>query len=436
MMFYAHQKKIIDEDPNKAGLFLGTGSGKTRTALALARGKTLVICPKTQKEDGNWERELESMGGHILPVFEQSGDKVYYGGFGHNTLTTISKETFRRDWEKLEAFDTVIVDEAHTCLGVTANTRQRARKIIPKTSQLYEALEGFLAKHPPRRFYLCTATIMRSPMTVWAAKQLLQGPHLDMMSDFYAFRHKFYTRLPMPGREVWAPRSSNDVKDELAALVRSLGYVGRLEDFFDVPEQTFRTDYLTLTERQRDRIKSLKTEFPEAIVRVGKKHQVENGVLAGDEFNAPEFFDNTKIEKILDYAIEFPRMVIFVKYRAQIDQIQAALTKAKIFTWTLTGDTVDRGAVIKQANELDGVLIAQAQISAGWEVPNTPVMIFASRTYSFVDYDQALGRIQRANHIKKNLYISLVVKGGVDEAVHDSLLNKSDFNERIYATTT
>lgn len=425
MKFYDHQQRIIDDDPTCAGLFLGTGSGKSRTALALSRGTTLVVMPKTQKEDGNWEREWQ-------PMLDSGMKNI-------QNLTTISKETFRRDWELLPAYDTVIVDEAHTCLGMTPNTRQRKNVVLPKSSQLYEALEGFLAKHPPQRFYLCTATIMRSPMTVFAAKRLLKGAAGDAssrMSDFYDFRHRFYTRLPMPGREVWSPRSSDSVKDELAAMVRSLGYVGRLEDFFDVPGQNFVTKFVELTAAQKARIRDLRTEFPEAIVRVGKRHQIENGCLAGDEFNAPELFSNAKLDAILDYAIEFPRMVIFVKYRAQITYLEAELTRAGHKVLTLTGDTLDRGGVIAEANASPAcIFIAQAQISAGWELPEYPVMIFASRTYSFVDYDQALGRIQRANNIKKNLYISLVVKGGVDEAVHDSLLNKSDFNERIYAVT-
>jgi predicted helicase len=59
-------------------------------------------------------------------------------------------------------------------------------------------------------------------------------------------------------------------------------------------------------------------------------------------------------------------------------------------------------------------------------------MIFASRSYAIADYIQAQGRIQRTNHIKKNLYINLIVQGGVDEGVHDCLENKKDFSERIY----
>lgn len=419
MKNYAHQQKIIDEDPIRCGLFLGTGSGKTSTALQLARGKTLVIAPKTQVEDHNWERQYVEL--------------MREGFTLHCRLTVISKETFRRDHEKLPHFDTVIGDEIHTMLGVTPNTRQRRKQQVPKASQLFEALALYLARTKPKRLYLCTATIIKTPFTVWAAGYIL-NPCADehLMTSFYNFREKYYTKLPMPGRDVYVPKHDSATKDVLAAYVRSLGYVGRLEEFFDVPEQSFITKHIELTSKQVNRIKKLAIEFPDPIVLLGKQHQVENGVLAGDEFNAPEEFENGKIEEILDLALQFPRMVIFVKYTAQIKQIDYALTKAGYYTWIMDGQTKDRGEVIRQANELDGILIVQAQISAGWELPQTPVMVFASRTYSWVDYDQALGRVQRANHIKKNLYINLVVKDGVDEAVDRSLANKQDFNERIY----
>ncbi len=417
MKLYDHQKKIINADPKVCGLFLGTGSGKTRTALLLARGLTLVICPKTQAEDKNWQREkatVEMESGEWLPIPQ---------------FVVISKETFRRDWADLPRFDTVIVDEAHTCLGMTPNTRQRRKMIIPRASQLYEALEAYIAKHKPERLYLATATIMRSPMTVWAAARIL-GHYWD----FYHFRNDFYVRLPMPGREVFSPKTDGATKDKLATAVRKLGYVGRLEDYFDVPDQTYKTLTVELTEKQKKRIKDMKFEYPEPIVRIGKVHQIENGLLSGDEFSAPEFFDNAKVDKVLELALEFPKMVLFVKYTHQIEMLRKALTDEGYKVLTLSGATKERGKVIKEANDADAcIFIAQAQISAGWELPSYPVMVFVSRTYSFVDYDQALGRIQRANNIKKNLYINLVVKGGIDEAVDNCISQKQDFNERLYA---
>jgi superfamily II DNA or RNA helicase len=429
MNLYSHQQKIIDEDPKKCGLFLGTGSGKTRIALLLARGRTLVVCPKTQREDGNWERELFNLTTpqekFLKFVKDESRLPI--------RLTVISKETFRRDHATLPAFDTVIVDEAHTVLGVTPNTRHRNKKEIPKASQLFEALESYLERTKPERLYLATATIMKSPFTVWAAMKLL-GKRDGSMQDFFAFRQKFYSRLPMPGREVWVPKSDKATKDDLAYYVRATGYVGRLQDFFDVPDQTFRTEHIELTAAQKARIKELPMEYPEPIVRIGKRHQVENGVLAGDEFSEGEIFPNKKVERIIELAEEFPRMVIFAKYRAQIAALKRSLEIEGYKVLTLTGDTKDRGLLLAEANKVSQcIFIAQAQISAGWELPEYPVMVFASRTYSFVDYSQAQGRILRANALKKNLYINLVVKGGVDEAVDRSLINKCDFSERVYA---
>lgn len=412
MELFKHQSKIIQEDKPKAGIFLGTGGGKTLIALCLARGKTLVIMPKTQYEDRNWHREAEK--NHL---------KI--------DLTTISKETFRRDYLKLPKFDTIICDEAHTLLGVMPNIRWVKKQPRPKASQLYEALKDFVQRTKPSRFYLATATIMRSPMTVWGASQLLGYDF-----NFYEWRTTFYTQLPMPGRDVWIARQDDKTKERLANVVKKIGYIGRLEDFFDVPAQTHKVIHIELTDKQKKRIKEIPLEYPDPIVQVGKKHQIENGGLTGDEYSEPEYFENGKLDILEDLAIEFPKLVIFAKYKAQIAQITSRLKEMGKKVLILTGDTKDRGGLILEANNSkECVFIAQAQISMGWELPSFPTMVFASRTYSWVDMDQSLGRIQRANNIKKNLYIYLVVKGGVDEAVHKCLESKKDFNEKLYETS-
>lgn len=411
-MLFDHQKKIVDEDRTKTGLWLGTGSGKTRIALHLAKGKVLIICPKTQKEDGNWERELKEIG----------LDK---------DITTISKETFRRDAHLLGKFDTVIVDEAHTVLGVTPYTRSRNKVTIPKTSQLYEALYDFIQRTQPNRIYLVTATIMKSPMTVWAA-----GKILGKDWNFYKFRDMFYFSKRISMREIYLPKNSDNHKELLAKFAKHIGYTGRLDDYFDVPEQIFLDVYIELTEEQKTKIKESKFDYPETITRVGKIHEIENGILNGDEFSETKVFKNNKIEKILDYAYEYPKMVVFARFTEQINQIASALKEEGYKVLILNGETKDRGTLLKEVNNSEQcVLVCQSSISSGWEVPGYPLVVFASRTYSFVDYDQALGRVQRSKNIKKNIYINLIVKGKTDEAVHKSLLNKQDFNERLFANS-
>ncbi len=410
---YEHQRVIIDENKEQCGLFLGTGGGKTRTALHLAKGSTLVIAPKTQVEDRNWQREAA----HVFT------DRSAYDKF-----TVISKETFKRDWEDLPRCDTLILDEAHTMLGVQPSQGWQKRQRVIKTSQIFEAVKKYIEKNRPTRIYIVTATPVRNPMCVWAAATLLGKGW-----DFVKFRDAFYFRLPMPGREVYRPRIDNESKHRLAKAVQKLGYTGKLDDWFDVPEQTDKIVYTHLTPEQEKRLKTLKVEYPDPLVYLGKRHQVENGVLAGDEYKDQEEFSNAKIDHILDLAEEFPKMVVFAKYLNQIEQIKVALQKAGKTVYTLTGATKNRGDVLRFANESkDCVFIAQAQVSSGYELPSFNCVVYASMSYSLVDLEQSRGRVLRANALKKNLYVYLVVKDGIDQQVYDTLMTKKDFNEAIF----
>ena len=47
-----------------------------------------------------------------------------------------------------------------------------------------------------------------------------------------------------------------------------------------------------------------------------------------------------------------------------------------------------------------------------------------------MDYEQSLGRVLRANHLKKNLYIHLIVEG-CDKDCHDAIMSGVDFQEKI-----
>jgi superfamily II DNA or RNA helicase len=203
-----------------------------------------------------------------------------------------------------------------------------------------------------------------------------------------------------------------------------------------MPEQVFKTDWLELTASQKKRIKEIPLEYPEPLVGSLKKHMIENGVLSGDEFSEGETFDNQKIERLVDYASEFPQMVVFARYRAQIAQIASRMAKEGKKVFVLTGDTKDRGELLKEAQEAsEYVFICQSSVGSGWELPNCPVAVFASLDFSLVNLVQAQGRISRINNPKRNLYIYLVIKKGVDEHVYKTVVEtKMDFHLAQFAT--
>ncbi len=418
---YEHQKKIITEDKKKCGLFLGTGSAKTRTALEMAEGSVLVICPKQQRDDKTWENNASKF------------DIIL-------NMKVVSKEDIRRDWDILPAFDTVIIDECHTVLGVTAETRTRNKKQIPKTSQIFESVLNYLVKNPPKRLYLCSATPIGKPMNLWAIAKLL-GVHWD----FFGFRQKYYIEIRMGARRIWLAKKEAWIKDEMARLIKIFGYVGSLNDFFDVPEQTHKTVEIDLSEEQEVALKKLATDEADPLVRRARARTIENGVLYGKKVeskgkrdtmvNQTTLFKSHKIDYILERALEFPKLLIFANYTAQIHMIAQFLREEGYTVFTLTGATKDREFIQKvdQSDE-PAIIIAQSSISSGYELPSFPCVIFASKSWQFLHYEQALGRVLRSNHLKKNLYIHLVVKG-TDSDCHETIMSGSDFQERLQLDT-
>lgn len=408
---YKHQQEVIDKDPKVTGLWFGTGTGKTFLALSLAEGNTLVVAPKTVRDDKVWERQLDKMGAHSISF-----------------LMVISKEDLRRDYDTLPKFDTVIIDESHCVSGLTANVRYRNKQPIPKASQLFEATQSYLKRTNPKRLYLCTATPVKNPMAVLASAWLL-----GKTWDFYTWRETFMYRLPMPGRaEIWTAKKDNETKDRLAKAVKSLGFTGKMSDFTDVPEQTHIIKHIPLTKEQEKRLKELPMEYPDPIVLIGKKHQIEQGVLSGDEFRKPQTFATEKLAAILDMCEQYDKVIVFAKYTAQIELIKEAVDKAGITVYTLTGATKDRRKVISDAeNSLRCVIIIQSQVSAGYELPSFRCTVYASQDWSYVNLAQSWGRTLRINKLAHNLYVYLI-SGTIDKAVYEALLTKNDFSERVF----
>jgi superfamily II DNA or RNA helicase len=416
---YEHQKKIIAENKLKCGLFLGTGASKTRTALELAEGKVLVICPKQQREDETWQRENEKWG-------------------TNKNLTVISKEDLRKNWEKLPRYDTVIIDECHNNLGVLPMMIQRKKIQYPKCSQIFEATQNFLKRHNPKRLYLLSATPIPKPMSMWAI-----GVLFGQQWDFWQFRQTYYNEIRIGGvRRIWMPKKDEATKQRLADLVQKFGYTGGLNDFFDVPEQTHKVVEIEPTAEQKKKMNELMFEEADPLVRRSRLRTVENGVLYGKKIesnggkvdkmsNETKIFKSHKIDYILERALEFPKLLIFANYTAQIMEIEKALKEEGYNVSTLTGQTKDR-SFIRTVNESSEphIIIAQSSISSGYELPSFPCVIYASKSWRYVDYEQSLGRVLRSNHLKKNLYIHLVVKG-TDMDCHKAIMSGVDFQEKL-----
>jgi superfamily II DNA or RNA helicase len=407
---YQHQQEAKERAADWYGLWLGAGSGKTRTAMAIAEGYILVIAPRQQIDDGIWEKEA------LLHK---------------KTCTTVTHDKFRLHLDEYKYYDTVIVDEAHAMVGV--NTNLRSKKGIPfiDISARFAALAGYLCRYKPKRLLLLTATPTKNPMTVWGILKILnrQFDFLSMVPvGFYKWRAQFYIEKPLTAwRKLYIPKYNKANAEFLTDQLKKYGATGRYQDFIDTPPEYHKVEHVPLSPAQKGAIEEIEEEFMQDIVRIGKLHMAENiGAVH-------------KMDMLVKYCDEFDQVLIFARYIEQIKEIHAHLMKEypgrKIMV--LTGSTKHRDTFMADAQKSEPcIVIVQASVSAGWELPEYPITIFASMDWSIVSYTQGIGRISRAHRPKKNIYVYLLSTAKqktMDQKVYKTVVeNKTSFIEALY----
>jgi len=392
MKAYKHQQALLDSNPNKHLLAWGCGSGKTYATIKLAEGcATLIICPKSIKEQ--WEEEISK--------------------YGTRTMQVLTKEQFKKQHATLKKYDCIIVDEAHFFFGMVG---------FRKKSGMLKALLVYIKRYNPEKIYLATATpYMSTPYNIFAAAEILGHKW-----NFKKFKDHFFEMVNM-GMRFPIPVVKKGIEKEIAALVKQIGSSVALEDCFDVPEQTFLTEYFDLTKEQKVAIEELEDE---GIARWTKIHQICGGTLKSDGYSDTLLLDCQKMKRIQELSKEHKKLVIICRYNHELEYISKDIKKQ---TYIINGQTHDRHQVVKQAEaDNECVVLIQASCSEGYELPSFPVMVYYSYDFSLKNYIQMNGRILRANKLKKNVYLSLIVRNTIDEDVYKCIQAKKDFDLAIY----
>lgn len=401
---YEHQRKLVEKKPEKHGIFFDRGCGKTITAIALANAhenvkSVIVVCPKGLKT--NWKRNLDE---HMRSDI---------------TFEVLSKEEFRKYADKLPKYDVFIGDESHYLCGMT--------------SQLTKAVEAYFKKHNIKYRYLLTGTPMTSD--VWSIYR--HGVLLDKYSskDYWNFRTKFFTEIKMGvgPRAKKIPKQRANIENDIKKILQSMGTTLLMEDIVDIPDQVYEEVYFDLTDEQIDGFSMIDDVLP--ITRLTKEHQVCGGTLKGDGYVEDQMFKSDKLDYVLDLTNSVDKMIVVCRYRSELEYVGSELNKLGITNFIINGDTSgpDRQKIIDICEELDRyVLLVSSSISEGWELSNCRTMVFYSHDFSFKNKIQMEARIRRINNLQKNLYLSLVVKDTIDEAIFKKLKKREDFHLHLY----
>lgn len=403
MDLYQHQKDFLALNPNKSSLVHSCGTGKTRTSIEwsnLYPGELLVICPKALK--ANWQREIMKWKNNNLPYF------IY------------TKEEFRRDWQKITIpCKQLIVDEVHNGF-LTPNFK----------SQMSKALKKYLAKHSVPRVLLLSATVYTS--SPWNIYNLAY--YTGHIWNYQKFKWQFFDEVYFGPRPI--PIAKKGIEPQLAELVKLIASVVDIHDVLDVPLQNhLDPEYFALSKEQAKAIKDNYDPLP--IVRYTAQHEIENGILIGNEFRGDATFKSDKIERIFDLIQENKKVAIVCRYNLQIDflarEIHMQLPERKLAV--IRGDTPNRDQITLEAEALDNcIVLIQADCAEGYQLPSFELCIFASQSYSYTKWEQICGRFLRMDKPSRTTFMYLLTEGeSIDQAVYDSVKKKEDFKINLYA---
>lgn len=268
-------------------------------------------------------------------------------------------------------------------------------------------------------------------------------------SNFYKFRNRFCVMGGFNRRQIV---NYKDL-DLLIKKEHSIAYRVTKKEALDLPEQTFETRYITLTPSEKKLYNTLKKESATelangetisastVLTKLLRLQQFTGGFVIADGEEKPQQIGSGKINALEDIVDDYvidsgKKLVIFARFKAELDLIQKLLDKKKLKYGVIYGDIKlsDRGEIVKdfQENEETKVFLAQIDTAGlGITLTAADTCVYYSVNFNYAAYSQSLARIHRIGQRNTCTYIHLTTKGTVDELIMKALHKKEDLAKTI-----
>lgn len=433
------------------GFLFEMGCGKTLTAIAtmgaayeMGAIKTVLIIAPTSV-CSVWPKEFDEYAAFKYNVAVLLGDKQKrlaalrgLAAFPFKALQ-VAVINYESTWREgiFEALldwrpDMVICDES-----------QRIKEPTAKQSKAMHQI-GDAAKY---KLILSGTPIQNNAIDLYSQYRFLDPTVFG--TNFYAFRNRYAIMGGFDRRQIVGYKDL----DKLIQKEHSIAYRVTKEEALDLPEQTFLTQYITLEGKDKQLYNKIKRDSfaelenggqitaPTVLTKLLRLQQFTGGFIQADEGTRPEFVFKGKInalEDILDdYVISAEKkLVIFCRFRPEIDLISESLRKKKIRFASIYGDIKieDRGPIVDdfQNNPETKVFLAQIDTAGlGITLTAADTCVYYSENFNYAAYSQSLARIHRIGQKNRCTYIHLVVEHSIDETILKALAKKEDLAKTV-----
>ncbi len=326
---------------------------------------------------------------------------------------------------------------------VIADESQRIKTHDAQQSKAMHKL-GDIAKY---KLILSGTPVQNNAIDIFSQYRFLDPTVFGM--NYYAFRGRYAIMGGFSNRQIVGYKDL----DELIKKEHSIAYRVTKDEALDLPEQTFLTRYITMDTKDKNLYTQIKKNSfaelegggqisaPTVLTKLLRLQQFTGGFIQADDGAKPELVFKGKLdalEDILDdYVIDAgKKLVVFCRFRPEIDLIQKLMDKKKIRYCSIYGDIKidDRGDIVKEFQTNPDVKVFLAQIdTAGLGITLTAAdtCVYYSENFNYAAYSQSLARIHRIGQRNCCTYIHLVVKGTIDETVLKALAKKEDLAKAV-----
>lgn len=433
------------------GFLYEMGCGKTLTAIATmgaayqmgAIKKVLIVAPTSVCSV--WPKEFDEYADFKYNVAVLLGEKQKrlatlrsLDAFPFKALrvAVINYESTWREglYEALQEWapDMVIADES-----------QRIKEPSAKQSKALHRL-GDIAKY---KLILSGTPIQNNAIDLFSQYRFLDPTVFG--TNFYAFRSRYAIMGGFDRRQIVGYKDL----DKLIQKEHSIAYRVTKDEALDLPEQTFLNRYIPLEGAAKNLYDRIKRDSfaelenggqitaPTVLTKLLRLQQFTGGFIQADEGTRPELVFKGKIDALGDilddYVIDAgKKLVIFCRFRPEIDLIGEALKKRRIKYAAIFGDIKieDRGPIVAdfQNNPETKVFLAQIDTAGlGITLTAADTCVYYSVNFNYAAYSQSLARIHRIGQRNACTYIHLVVEKSIDETVLKALARKEDLAKTV-----
>ncbi|NBQ49086.1 MAG: DEAD/DEAH box helicase [Marivivens sp.] len=325
-----------------------------------------------------------------------------------------------------------------------------------------------LKPHSKYRRIMTGTPVNNSPFDLYSQFNFLDENILGNTS-FYAFKAEYAEMLPqdnplvrkvrerMRGRgnpQLVARRAGKPCYrnlDKLSELIAPHSYRVLKEECVDLPEKIHKTLLFDLSPEQQRVYKKAKSELRlefmgaesafDKLVVISKLAQITSGYYLHPESQQPVRIPgkNPKLEllkqRVQKIAEQGAKLIIWARYRAEIEDIADALREMQIehveYHGGISAD--DRKQNIHRfTNGTAQVFVGNQQAGAtGITLVEASYVIYFSNNFSLRDRLQSEDRAHRIGQTQNVTYINLAAKGTVDERVIDALVNKKEVADMV-----